>query len=130
MQQLIDRARRTLDVDHKAAEAARRDNPKTLSTSLDANESEIRAHFVGLARQRRDTCEVSLARLQLDRRATAAKIDIEQTKDSFARLLAAIEPALEKLRSDHAAVLTQTKENEARAAKHLRWFQQIGRAHV
>ena len=124
MQQLIDRARRTLDVDHKAAEAARRDDPKTISTSLDANESEIRAHFVGLARQRRDACEVSLSRLQLDRRATAAKIDIEQSKDSFARLLAAIEPVLEKLRSDHAAVLYQTKENEARAAKHLRWFQQ------
>ena len=124
MQQLIERARRTLAVDQKAADAARHDNPKTVSTSLDANESEIRAHFIGLARTRRDACEVSLARLQLDRKATAAKIDIEQTKDSFARLLSAIEPVLEKLRSDHATRLHQTKETEARAAKHLRWFQQ------
>ncbi|HEY3100100.1 MAG TPA: hypothetical protein VGL14_14400 [Methylomirabilota bacterium] len=124
MQQLIESARRRLEVDQKAADAGLHDNPKTLSTSLDANESEICAYFTGLARQRRDACEVSLARLQLDRKATAAKIDIEQTKDSFARLLAAIEPALEKLRSEHAGVLYQAKENEARALKHLRWFQQ------
>src|SRR6266550_8214884 len=124
MQQLVDRARRTLDVDQKAADAGLHDNPKTVSTSLDANESEICAHFIGLARQRRDKCEVTLGRLQLDRKATAAKIDIEQTKDSFARLLTAIEPSLEKLRSDHAGVLYQAKENEARALKHLRWFQQ------
>jgi hypothetical protein len=124
MQQLIERARRTLDVDQKAADAGLHDNPKTVSTSLDANESEICAYFIGLARQRRDSCEVSLARLQLDRKATAARIGIEQTKDSFARLLTAIEPGLEKLKSDHAAVLYQAKENEARALKHLRWFQQ------
>jgi hypothetical protein len=124
MQQLIERARRTLDVDQKAADAGLHDNPKTVSTSLDANESEICAHFVALARRRRDACEVGLARLSLDRKATTAKIDIEQTKDSFARLLNAIEPGLEKLKSDHAAVLYQAKENEARALKHLRWFQQ------
>lgn len=123
MQQLIERARRTLDVDQKAADAALHDNPKTVSTSLDANEAEIYAHFVTLARQRRDACEVSLARLQLDRKATAVKIDIEQTKGSFARLLTAIEPGLEQLKSDHAAVLYQAKESEARAFKHLRWFQ-------
>ena len=124
MQQLIERARRSLDVDQKAAHAALHDNPKTVSTSLDANEAEIQAYFIGMARQRRDGCEVNLARLQLDRKATAAKIDIEQTKDSFARLLTAIEPGLETLRSDHAAALQQAKENEARALKHLRWFQQ------
>ena len=124
MQQLIESARRRLEVDQKAADAGLHDNPKTLSTSLDANESEICAYFTGLARQRRDACEVSLARLQLDRKTTATKIDIEQTKDSFARLLTAIEPALEKLRSDHAGVLYQAKENEARALKHMRWFQQ------
>ncbi|HZI42023.1 MAG TPA: hypothetical protein VFD67_09980, partial [Gemmatimonadaceae bacterium] len=124
MQQLIEKARRTLEVDQKAADAGLHDSPKTVSTSLDANESEICAHFVALARQRRDACEVSLSRLSLDRKATAAKIDIEQTKDSFARLLNALEPGLEKLKSDHAAVLYQAKENEARALKHLRWFQQ------
>ena len=95
-----------------------------MSTSLDATESEIHAHFIGLARQRRDSCETSLAKLQLDLKATAAKIDVEQTKNSFARLLTAIEPGLEKLRSEHSAVLYQAKENEARALKHLRWFQQ------
>jgi hypothetical protein len=95
-----------------------------VSTSLDATESEIFAHFVGLARQRRDGCEASLAKVQLDLKATAAKIDVEQTKNSFARLLTAIEPGLEKLRSEHSAVLYQAKENEARALKHLRWFQQ------
>lgn len=124
MQQLIETARRTLDVDQKAADAGLHDNPKTVSTSLDATESEICAHFVGLARQRRESCELSLARLQLDRKATAAKIDVEQTRDSFARLLTAIEPGLEKLKSDHSAVLYQAKESEARALKHLRWFQQ------
>jgi uncharacterized membrane protein YedE/YeeE len=123
MQQLVDAARRTLDVHRKAADAGSHDNPKTASTSLDANESEVCAHFIGLARQQRERCEVSLGRLQLDRRATAARIDIEQTRDSFARLLTAIEPGLEKLRSDHTTGLTQAKENEARALKHLRWFQ-------
>src|SRR6266550_1541337 len=122
MQQLIETARRKLRVDRKAADAGRDDNPKTAGTALDANESEICAYFTGLARQRRDTCEVSLGRLQLDRRATAAKIDIQQTKDSFARLLTAIEPGLEKLKSDHSAALYQAKENEGRALKHLRWF--------
>src|SRR5215470_19755896 len=87
MQKLVDIARRTLAVDQKAADAARHDNPKTLSASLDVTESEICAHFIALARERREACEVSLARLQLDRKATAAKIDVKQTRDSFARLL-------------------------------------------
>src|SRR4029077_3048140 len=120
----VESARRTLDVHQKTADAGVHDNPKTASTSLDANEAEVCAHFVGLARQRKDACEVTLGRLQHDRRATAARIDIEQTKDSFARLLSAIEPGLEKLRSDHSTGLTQAKENETRALKHLRWFQQ------
>jgi hypothetical protein len=124
MRQLVETARRTFEVDQKAADAGLHDNPKTVSTSLDATESEIFAHFVGLARQRRDGCEASLAKVQLDLKATAAKIDVEQTKNSFARLLTAIEPGLEKLRSEHSAVLYQAKENEARALKHLRWFQQ------
>src|SRR6185369_12120028 len=124
MQKLVEMARRTLDIDQKAAEAARRDNPKTLSASLDVTESEICSHFVALARQRRESCEESLARLQLDRKATASKIDLEQTRDSFARLLSPVEPSLEKLKSDHATALYQAKENEARALKHLRWFQQ------
>ncbi len=124
MQKLVDMARRSLAIDQKATDAARRDNPKTLSASLDVTESEICAHFVALARQRRESCEESLARLQLDRKATAAKIDIEQTRDSFARLLSPVEPSLETLKSDHATALHQAKENEARALKHLRWFQQ------
>ncbi|HKB38521.1 MAG TPA: hypothetical protein VKD72_18910, partial [Gemmataceae bacterium] len=124
MRQLVDTARRTFEVDQKAADAGLHDNPKTVSTSLDATESEVFAHFVGLARQRRDGCEASLAKVQLDLKATASKIDVEQTKNSFARLLTAIEPGLEKLRSEHSAVLYQAKENEARALKHLRWFQQ------
>ena len=124
MQKLVEMARRTLDVDQKATDAARHDNPKTLSASLDVTESEICTHFVGLARQRRESCEVSLNKLQLDRKATSAKINVEQTRDAFARLLTAVEPSLEKLKSDHAAPLYQAKENEARALKHLRWFQQ------
>jgi len=124
MQRLVESARRTLDVDQKAADAARHDNPKTLSASLDVTESEICAHFIALARQRRESCEVGLGKLQLDRKGTAVKIDVEQTRDSFARLLTPIEPSLEKLRSDHSAELYQTKENEARVLKHLRWFQQ------
>src|SRR5881296_3558894 len=123
MQKLIEAARRSLDVDQKAADAGLRDNPKTLSASLDNTEAEICGHFIALARQRRESCEVSLAGLQLDRKATAAKIDVEQTRDSFARLLTAVEPNLEKLKSDHSAALYQTKENEARALNHLRWFQ-------
>src|SRR6266545_2215689 len=122
MQKLVEMARRTLDIDQKAADAARHDNPKTLSASLDVTESEICAHFVALARQRRESCDERLARLQLDRKATAAKIDVEQTRDSFARLLTAVEPNLEKLKSDHSAALYQTKENEAKALNHLRWF--------
>ena len=122
MQKLIEAARRSLDVDQKAADAGLRDNPKTLSASLDNTEAEICGHFIALARQRRESCEVSLAGLQLDRKATAAKIDVEQTRDSFARLLTAVEPNLEKLKSDHSAALYQTKENEARALNHLRWF--------
>ena len=124
MQKLVEMARRTLDVDQKATDAARHDNPKTLSASLDVTESEICTHFVGLARARRESCEVSLNKLQLDRKATSAKINVEQTRDAFARLLTAVEPSLEKLKSDHAASLYQAKENEARALKHLRWFQQ------
>lgn len=124
MQQMIDAARRRLRVDQKAADAGVGDNPKTAATSLDANESEICGYFTGLARQRREACEVSLGRLQVDRKATAARIDLQQTKDAFARLLTAIEPSLEKLKSDHAAILYQAKENEGRALKHLRWFQQ------
>jgi hypothetical protein len=124
LQQLIETARRKLRVDQKAADAGLDDNPKTASTALDANESEICTYFTGFARQRREACEVNLGRLQLDRKATAAKIDLQQTKDSFARLLTAIEPGLEKLKSDHAAVLYQAKESEGRALKHLRWFQQ------
>ena len=124
MQKLVEMARRTLDVDQKATDAARHDNPKTLSASLDVTESEICTHFVGLARARRESCEVSLNKLQLDRKATSAKINVEQTRDAFARLLTAVEPSLEKLKSDHAAPLYQAKENEARALKHLRWFQQ------
>jgi hypothetical protein len=124
LQQLVDTARRKLRVDRKATDAGRKDNPKTSSTALDATESEICAYFTGFARQRRETCEVTMGRLQLDRKATAARIDIQQTKDAFARLLTAIEPGLEKLKSDHATGLYQAKENEGRAAKHLRWFQQ------
>ena len=111
MQKLVDIARRTLAVDQKAADAARHDNPKTLSASLDVTESEICAHFIALARERREACEVSLARLQLERKATAAKIDVKQTRDSFARLLTPVEPSLEKLRSDHTAALYQAKHN-------------------
>jgi hypothetical protein len=124
MQELVETARRALDIEQKAADAGLHDNPKTMSTVLDATESEISAHFAGLARHRKETCEVRLAKLQLDRKATAAKIDVEQTKDAFARLLTAIEPNLEMLKSDHAAGLYQAKENEARALKYLRWFQQ------
>jgi hypothetical protein len=39
MQQLVETARRKLDVDQKAADAGLHDNPKTVSTSLDATES-------------------------------------------------------------------------------------------
>lgn len=124
MPQLIDRARRTLQVDQKAADAGVGDNPKTVSTSLDGNESEICAYFTGLARRRREVCEAALARLQLDRKGTAAKIDIQQTRDSFARLLTAMEPVLEKLKSERSTALYQAKEAEGRALKHLRWFQQ------
>ena len=124
MQKFVDLARRTLEVDRKAADAARRDSPKTTNASPDATESEICAHFIALARERREGCEGRLARLELDRKATAAKIDVKQTRDAFARLLTPVEPGLEKLRSDHTTVLYQAKENEARAVKHLRWFQQ------
>jgi len=124
MQKFVDIARRTLEVDRKAADAARRDSPKTTNASPDATESEICAHFIALARERREGCEGRLARLELDRKATAAKIDVKQTRDAFARLLTPVEPGLEKLRSDHTTVLYQAKENEARAVKHLRWFQQ------
>src|SRR5437899_9011652 len=124
MQKLVEMARRTLAMDQKAADGARHVNPKALSAWLDVTESEICAHLIALARQRRESCEGRLARLQLDRKATAAKIDIEQTRDSFARLLSPIEPSLETLKSDHATALHQAKENEARALKHLRWFQQ------
>jgi hypothetical protein len=129
MQKLVETASRTLGIDQKAADAARHDNPKTLSASLDVTESEICAHFVGLARQRRESCEESLAKLQLDRKATAAKIDLGQTRDAFARLLTAVEPNLEKLKSEHATALYQAKESEARALKHLRWFQQKHNLH-
>ena len=129
MQKLVETASRTLGIDQKAADAARHDNPKTLSASLDVTESEICAHFVGLARQRRESCEESLAKLQLDRKATAAKIDLGQTRDAFARLLTAVEPNLEKLKSEHATALYHAKENEARALKHLRWFQQKHNLH-
>jgi len=129
MQKLVETARRTLAIDQKATDAARHDNPKTLSASLDVTESEICAHFIALARQRRESCEESLARLQLDRKATAAKIDVVQTRDSFARLLTAVEPNLEKLKSEHTTALYQAKENEARAFKHLRWFQQKHNLH-
>ena len=124
MQKLVDTAQRTLGIDQKAADAARHDNPNTLSAALDVTESEICAHFTALARERRESCEVRLARLQLDRKATAAKIDVTQTRDAFARLLTPVEPALEKLKSEHTAALYQAKESEARAVKHLRWFQQ------
>ena len=124
MQKLVDLAQRALQVDEKASDAARHDNPNTRSATLDVTESEICAHFTALARERRESCEVRLARLQLDRKATAAKIDVMQTRDAFARLLTPVEPSLEKLRADHTAALSQAKENEARAVKHLRWFQQ------
>src|SRR4029453_16872136 len=75
MRQLVETARRTLEVDQKAADAGLHDSPKTVSTSLDATESEIFAHFVGLARQRRDSCEASLAKGQLDLKGTAGQIE-------------------------------------------------------
>ena len=65
MQQMVDTARRRLRVDQKAADAGLHDNPRTASTALDANESEICAYITGLARQRREACEVGLGRLQL-----------------------------------------------------------------
>src|SRR6185369_2138357 len=120
MQKLVEMARRSLDIDQKATDAARHDNPKTLSATLDVTESEICAHFIALARERRESCEVSLNRLQLERKATAAKIDVVQTRDAFARLLTPVEPNLEKLKSEHATALYQAKESEARALKHLR----------
>jgi len=129
MHQLIETARRKLRVDRKAADAGRKDNPQTASTSLDANESEICAYFSGLARQRREGCETTLGRLQLDRKATSTRIDLQQTKNAFARLLTAIEPTLEKLRSDYSTALAQAKESEGRAVKHLRWFQQTHGLH-
>ena len=52
MQKLVEMARRSLDIDQKATDAARHDNPKTLSASLDVTESEICAHFIALARER------------------------------------------------------------------------------
>ena len=123
MQKLVDMAQRALEVDQKAADAARHDNPKTLSASLDVTESEICAHFIALARERRESCAARLARLQFDRKATAARIDVQQTRDAFARLLTPVDPSLEKLRSEHTTALSQAKESEARAVKHLRWFQ-------
>ena len=129
MHQLVETARRKLRVDRKAADAGRKDNPQTASTSLYANESEICAYFSGLARQRREGCETTLGRLQLDRKATSTRIDLQQTKNAFARLLTAIEPTLEKLRSDYSTALAQAKESEGRAVKHLRWFQQTHGLH-
>ena len=70
MQKLVEMARRSLDIDQKATDAARHDNPKTLSASLDVTESEICAHFIGLARgfgcaaSRVDEPEGLLAELQ------------------------------------------------------------------
>src|SRR5262249_61407297 len=93
MQQLVETARRTLDVQQKAADAGVHDNPKTTSNALDANEAEVCAHFVGLARQRKESCEVALGRLQHDRRAPARRVDIEQTKDAVARLASGSGPS-------------------------------------
>src|ERR671922_184259 len=83
MQQLIETARRKLRVDQKAADAGLEDNPETPSTTLDANESEICGYFTGLARQRRETCEVSLGRLSLDRRGTPPEIAGQQKRGAF-----------------------------------------------
>src|SRR5690348_2827040 len=39
-------------------------------------------------------------------------------------ILSPVEPSLETLKSDRSTALYQAKESEARALKHLRWFQQ------
>lgn len=124
MQQLVTNALRELDVARKAGMEGVQNKPRTSSTVPDANEQEIVGDFTGKLRQRKSDCEAKLQRFAHDRVATASKIDIEQTKDSFARILNAVEPGLEKLRQEHANVLHQAKVNEGRALRYLRLFQQ------
>lgn len=123
-QQLITNAIRELDVDRKAGKEGVQNNPPTNSTGLDANQQEIVGHFTTKLRQGKSDRETRLQKFAQDRAATASKIDIEQTKDSFARILNAVEPGLARLRQEHADVLRQAKENEGRALRYLRLFQQ------
>lgn len=123
MQRRVDTALDELKVDRIARDAGVRNNPPTNSTTPDANEQGIIVSFTTQLRQRKSDCESRLEQFTLDRRETATKIDIEQTKHSFARLLNAVKPELEKLRQDHSSVLHKAKESEERALRYLRHFQ-------
>ena len=123
-QQLIADGIRDLDVDRKAGMEGVQNRPPTNSTVLDANQQEIVGYFATKLRQRKSDCETRLQKFAHDRGATASKIDIEQTRHSFARILNAVEPGLERLRQEHADVLREAKINEERALRYLRLFQQ------
>ncbi|GEM_PF-2826566 len=124
MHQLITDAVQELDVDRKAGMEGVNNNPPTNSTVPDANQQEIVGYFTSKLGQRKSDCETRLQKFTHDRAATASKIDIEQTKHSFARILSAVEPGLQKLRQEHANVLRQAKVNEETALRYLRLFQQ------
>lgn len=123
-QRRIEAAIDELKVDRKARDAGLTNKPEANSTVLDANQQEIVGHFTTQLRQAKSDCESRLRKLELDRSATARKIDIEQTKHSFARILNAVEPGLERLKQEYRHGLQQAKENEERALRYLRWFQQ------
>jgi hypothetical protein len=122
--QRIESAAQSLGIDRKARDAGVNNNPPTESTVLDANQQEIVAFFTNELGQERVATEGKLEKLALDRRATAGNIDLEQTRHSFSRLLNAIPPSLEKVKQDHSGGLRQAKEDEERALRHMRWFQQ------
>ena len=119
-----------LDVDRRARDAGVINQPPTNSTTLDANEREFVAHFSNQLRVRKTQSEEKLSKYALDRTATSARIDIDETRASLARLFNAIEPDLARLRQDHQQDLERAKDDEARALRQLRYFQVENKLHT
>lgn len=117
------RALKDLDVDRRARDAGVQDQPSQHTSAPDANEREFVSYFSSKARERRGQCEGELAQHALDRTATAAKIDVHQTRSALSSLYNSIEPDLARKRQDHMQDLESAKDAEARALRYLRHFQ-------
>lgn len=96
--------------------------PSSSDTTLDAPQREVVTSFENALKERRQSYSSKLDALSKERQNLARTIDPVQTRATLASVKNSLPAREQTLRSDNVGALTQARENQERAIRHLRHF--------